>query len=275
MTLHLSRYRIILPAEHGSWSLLLTPFLIGTGVAWAVHGPASMAGLALILTMLTALSAFLLRQPLTLWARISRGKGRKSDLPAARFWSILLAALLALTGIGLLALGRWALLWMLIPVGAVLGLTLALTLARGTRQLLTEIIGVAGLALTAPTAVIAVTGQVKTLALTAWAIAASHSILSILYVRLRINRHHNRTTASERRVVLILHGLGLIAALAFGWLGGLPWLLTLAAALMLVRALALAHRPSIPNVKRFGFAEMGFALLIVAVIVVGFVMVCP
>ncbi|MGB4677196.1 MAG: YwiC-like family protein, partial [Aggregatilineales bacterium] len=82
----LSKYKLIIPSEHGSWSLTLVPFIIGAGVAAATSATPG-AALGGLLCLLAVMGVFLSRQPVTLWLRITRGRGRRSQLPAARFWS--------------------------------------------------------------------------------------------------------------------------------------------------------------------------------------------
>ena len=68
------RKQLILPAEHGSWSWLLVPFLIGTAVAETLNFP-------VLLVLIGGLAFFLLRQPATVWLRARQGRGRRSDEP--------------------------------------------------------------------------------------------------------------------------------------------------------------------------------------------------
>src|SRR5690606_27731712 len=118
----LSKYKLVIPSEHGSWSLTLVPFIIGAGVA-AATSAAPGAALGGLLCLLAVMGVFLSRQPVTLWLRIARGRGRRSHLPAARFWSLALLAAAGLAGLGLLSLGRWPVMWLALPAVAVLLLT--------------------------------------------------------------------------------------------------------------------------------------------------------
>lgn len=273
MTTVLNRYKIIIPSEHGSWSLTLVPFIIGAGVAFAAASPAGYAGLAALLCLLAVMGVFLARQPLTLWFRIERGRGPRSQRAAARFWSLALLATAGLAGAGLLALGRWPVLWLALPALGILLLTIVLTLLRGPRQLLTELIGVAGLALAAPAAAVAVTGTLGALAWLLWGITALHNVISVLYVRLRIDHKHGRATRAEAAWVIVAHALSLAAIVALAWLGWLPLLVALPVAGLLVRALIVVRRrPLVEDMKRFGFVEMGAALTFAALVIVAFML---
>lgn len=268
----LQRYRIIFPSEHGSWSLTLTPFLIGAGVGAAAGAGAYAVGAA-ALAFVAVMALFLARQPIGLWVRIARGRGRRTDLPAARFWSLLLGSLAALAGGGLLMLGRWPALWLALPAVGVLVLTLALTAALGPRTLIVELIGVIGLALAAPTAYVGVTGYLDTTAWLAWGLSALHSVISVLYVRLRIDERHGRASAGETWAVIAAHALSLLAVIAAVWMRWLPPLVALPVGLLLVRALYVARRrPQLGDVRRFGFTEMGVALAFALLVVLAFLL---
>lgn len=269
----LKRYRIIFPSEHGSWSLTLTPFLIGAGVG-AVAGAVASAVWATVLALMAVMALFLARQPISLWVRIMRGRGRRADLGAAQFWGLLLGGLAALAGGGLLTLGRWPVLWLALPAVAVLALTLALGAALGPRRLVVELIGVIGLALAAPAAYVSVAGHLDATAWLAWGVSALHGTISVLYVRLRIDERHGRASRGETWAVVAVHALSLLIVIAAVWMRWLPPLVAFPVGLLLVRALYVARRrPQIESVKRFGFIEMGvafsFALLVVLAFLLG------
>ena len=132
--------------------MMLTPFVIGAGVA--ARWP-----LPLWLCLVAALALFLLRQPLSLGLRVARGRARASDGPAAWFWSGLLMAVAVGAGIALLLTNRGMILWVAVPATVVLTITLALSTWRGPRQLGVEMLGVVGLALSAPAAALGQMGD--------------------------------------------------------------------------------------------------------------------
>jgi hypothetical protein len=268
---HLKRYRVIFPAEHGSWSLMIVPFLTGAGVAAAVGAADGYAVGGVVLCLLAVLALFLARQPLTLWMRIARGKGPASRLQEARFWTLLLALVGAGAGTGLLVLGRWPLLWLAIPAAAVLTVTLAIQTIKGPRLLVTELVGVVGLALGAPAAYVSAAGRLDDTAWLVWGLAALHNVISVLYVRLRIDHQHGRATERQSAWVIAAHILSLLAVVALAAIGWLPWPVGLAMALLLVRALIVARQhPPIENVQRFGLTEMGLALAFAALVIAAF-----
>jgi hypothetical protein len=260
----LNRYRVIFPSEHGSWSMLITPFIIGAGVAGSL--PAT-----LWLCLAAAMALFLARQPIALLIRSLRGRARIDDRAVAIGWSAILLGIMALAGMGLILMGRSSILWLALPATTVLGLTLAIGAASGPRQLLAEIVGVIGLALAAPAAYISVTGLVDSTAWLVWAISALHSVISILYVRYLIDLKHARATSLQAWLVLAAHCISLAAVLSGAVIGWLPWLIGLPVSLLLLRAVYVAwRRPTIGNVKRFGFLETGFAIAFALIVIVAF-----
>lgn len=253
--------RVLLPAEHGSWSLMLTPFLIGAGVAWVAGHETS--GLALTLALVAVLALFLARQPLATWL-CARTRAPDKAAEALR-WGVATSGIAALAGLGLLALGRGAILWLAVPAAAVLAVTLAMSSWLGPRRLATELAGVAGLALAAPAAYVAGTGGIGLTAAGVWAVSALHGALSVLYVRLRIHQRHERVSRAEGAWVVAAHLLGAAAVLAGIQTGWLPALLALPFGLLLPRAAVAAWRnPPLESVRRFGFTEMALALCFAA-----------
>jgi hypothetical protein len=267
----LTRARLILPSEHGSWSLALVPFVIGAGVGALAPAPNALP--AALLCLVAVMALFLARQPLNLWLRIARGRARRSDRPAALFWSAALLIVTALSTAGMLALGRWAALWLAVPALTILITTLALTAALGPRRLATELIGVAGLALSAPAGAIAVTGHLDALTAIIWALSAMHSVVGVLYVRLRIDERHGRASRGQAAWVIAAHGLSLLAVVAAALIGWLPWPVTIPVGLLLIRALIVARRrPPITSVKRFGFTEIGLSLAFALIVIAAFLL---
>ncbi len=260
----LKRFKIILPTEHGSWSLMITPFIIGAGVA-------AQLPVSLWICAIAALTLFLARQPLALWVRVRRGRARSSDESAALGWSILLLLVAGAAGGALLALGRWPILWVAGGAAAVLALTLALGALLGPRQLVTELLGVIGLALSAPAAYIAATGQMDVKALLVWGIGALHSVISVLFVRLRINQKHDRASHAQALAVILAHAAALAVVVVMAVSGWLPWLVGLPVGLLLLRAVYVGVRnPPLTDIRRFGLTEMAFALGFAALVILAF-----
>lgn len=234
----MAKRSLILPAEHGTWSWLLVPYGVGVGVAGRFD-------LAALLVLVGGLSAFFARQP-------------AADGPAALRWLVGLTTLALLSLMGLLALGRTAVLWLAAPLVVVMVFYLAVArLGRAhTRTLWMEMTGAAGLAGMAPAAYVAATGRLDHTAWDLWAIMAVQNVLGVLYVRLRIADTHQRSL--DRATVLAGHAIGLAAVALVGLVSQWPWLFSLPFVGFLIRAIWAAARPRpIAVIKRFGFTEVG------------------
>lgn len=257
------RKSLVIPTEHGSWSWLLVPFFVGAAVAGPIAGSGDRLGwLPLALTLIGGLCAFLMRQPATAWLRIRQGRARRADKPLAAGWTLGLAAAAGLCLAGSLAIGRTALLWLVIPFAVVL--LLYLVAARsgraGMRALWMELIGAVGLALMAPAAVIAATGRLNGLVWALWGLMGIQNALGVLYVRLRLADTHQRP--SSRSSVFWSHASGLAAVVIAGLLGWTPLLAAFPFAGVLLRAMwAVRQTRPVPDVRRFGFTEVGVEVL--------------
>ncbi len=157
----------------------------------------------------------------------------------------------------MLLLGRTALLGLAIPFLAILlAYLLAARSGRAAmRSLWMELAGAAGLALTAPAAYIAASGQLTSVALALWALLALQNAMGVLYVRLRLADSKQR--AANRSLTLWGHVAAFAVVLASGVLGWTPLLAAVPFAGFLVRALWAVRQPRpVPNIKRFGFTEV-------------------
>lgn len=267
----LFRKQLIIPTEHGSWSWLLVPFFAGAAAAHRFGAGGRPFLLPLSLALIGGLSAFLMRQPATVWLRIRRGRANRADAPLAAGWTLGLASVAGLCLLSLLALGRVDLLWLVIPFAIVLLLYLAASLSgrAGIRSLWMELAGAIGLALMAPAAVIAINGDLSEQGWALWGLMAIQNALGVLYVRLRLADTHGRP--ANRPMVIWGHLAGLIATVIAGLLNWIPLLAVVPFAAVLLRAVWAVQRPRpIMDVRRFGFTEVAVEILSGAWIVAGY-----
>ncbi|MCA9918332.1 MAG: YwiC-like family protein [Anaerolineales bacterium] len=259
------RKQLILPAEHGSWSWLLVPFLVGTAVAETLNLP-------VILVLVGGLAFFLLRQPATVWLRARQGKGRRSDAPLALRLVLLLGGIGLVCGVGLLWYGRFIMVYLLLPFLALM--LVYVQTAQGqqsTRTLRMELIGAAALALMAPAAMLAALGQSYPTVWLVWGLMAAQNVLGVFYVRQRIADTHERPF--NRQPLLWSHIIGLILVGGTAVAGLIPWLAVLPFVGFLLRAIWTFQQPRpIDNVKKFGFQEVGVELLSGALIAIGYLL---
>jgi len=245
------RKQLVLPTEHGSWSWLLVPYLVGVLVAGELDSGA-------LLVLSGGLAGFLVRQPASVYMRAQSGRGRRSDGPAALMWLILFASVALASFTGLLILGLFELLWMLVPMAALFFFYVFASRQRraSIRTLWMEVAGAIGLAAMAPAAYIAASGGLDQTAWILWVLMAGQNVLGVLYVRVRIGDTHERPRDS--RPVLWSHSLVLFLVVVAVFFRLVAWLAILPFAGLMLRAVwvGLAARP-VPNIKRFGFIEIG------------------
>ena len=123
----LFRRHVALPAEHGSWILLLGPLAIGLAAAPGVSTPS-------LYVAIGALAGFLARQPVTLVVKAVTGRRSRGDLPAAWFWIIVYGAVAALMVAGLVMRGHAYVLLLALPGIPVLVWQLSLVARRAERR---------------------------------------------------------------------------------------------------------------------------------------------
>lgn len=249
---------IALPVEHGGWSFLGAPILLGMWVAPSVAG---------IWLSLAALGAFLMRQPLKL-ALADRQRGRRylRTVWAERF--------VALYGGGtLLAFGGawwtadhpfWLPLILATPLAV---LQLRYDVLKQSRAPIAEYSGAA-----APGAVAAALalagGWSPGPALLLWLLLVLQAIPAILYVTTRLRLA--RGMAAWRAPARIAHISALMVVGSLAWSGLAPWLTVVAFALLTIRAfVGLMPRRLATPTPLVGAQEVGFSLLTVASIALG------
>ena len=138
--------QIAIPQDHGSWVFILSPLLVGLFAG----GKFSYSTLSLIIA---AMSAFMIRQPLTVFVKAISGRRPKTDLGPARFWLLIYGIIAALALTVLIAQGFGYVLYLAIPAVPVFTWHLWLVSQRAERkQAGIEIIATGALALAAPAA---------------------------------------------------------------------------------------------------------------------------
>lgn len=267
------RKALVVPTEHGAWSWLLVPFLVGALVASLVGQPAPYSGLALVFTLIGGLSAYMSRQPATALARIRRGRGRKADESLALAWTLGFGLVAVFCLLGLLALGRAALAALVAPFALVLVMYLLASRSgrAGIRALSMELTGAVGLAMMAPAAYIAATDAIDPTVWKLWILLLLQNVLGVLYVRARIADTHGRP--AERRLMLGGHGAALLIVAAGAALAWWSWLMVVPFVGFLLRAgwTYSAPRP-VADMKRFGFTEVGVEIAGGLLMVAGFLL---
>ena len=250
---------VALPVEHGGWGFLVEPVVLGLVLAPSAAG-FCLAG--------AAVAAFLVRHPLRL-VLLDRRKRARYPRTALAERFVLLYGALALALVALAAVLARSPFWLAIVLGAPLAMVALLYDLRGrSREALPETAG--GVALGASAAAIALAGGVPAgPAFGAWALLALRGVTAILYVRARLRL--DRGLPAGIPLALTTHAAGIAGAVGLAAVGWGPWLGVLALFLMLVRAAhGLSSRRPPLRPKALGFRELGWALVTLVLLAVGY-----
>jgi hypothetical protein len=174
--------QIALPQDHGSWVFILSPLLIGI-FAGGNFNPATLS------LIIAAMSAFLIRQPMTVAVKAYSGRRPKTDLPAARFWALVYGGVAALALLGLILEGFGYILYLAVPGAPVFAWHLWLVSQRAERrQAGVEVIATGVLSLTAPAAYWVGIREYDPIGWWLWALTWLQSAASIVYAYLRLGQ---------------------------------------------------------------------------------------
>lgn len=240
---------LVLPKEHGSWSLAFEP--IALGLLCAPSGAGACLGVAIA-------AAFFCRRPLRIGFRDPRAERRDAA------WRSLLAcallALLAITAAVLIAGAQW-LVW-LAPAAVCGGLFLVYDLKNGGREEVAEIAGSAAFAwLPSAFAVLALTSPGRAFAL--GILMLGRAVPTVIFVRATVRGRKSGTT--HYGFAYLTAGMALAAAAALTLLGLAPLASIGCAAFLLARIALIARRPEL-RAKQIGIFEATVGAAFVAVL---------
>ena len=216
------RKQIFLPQDHGSWVFIFSPLLVGL-FAGGQFNPQS-----LYLTI-AALSAFLVRQPVTIAVKAYAGRRAKNDLPAARFWILVYGLLILLSLVGLILAGFTYVLYLAIPGAPVFAWHLWLVSKREERrQVNVEIIATGVLSLAAPAAFWVGVGHYDPTGWWLWILTWLQSAASIVYAYLRLEQRDLAGVPERGEMwrmglrAFAYTSFNLVSSLSLGLVGVLP-----------------------------------------------------
>ena len=253
---------VALPAEHGSWSLVTEPILLGLLVA------PSWAGAALAVT---AFALFLFNRPFKVyWADRRRGRMFTRTRLARRFALIYggVALLLAAVAFGLAGPRPFA---PFLPAAPLLVIFVIYDQRPG-RFWQAE--------LTAPVAFAAIVAAVALAdgwgwpaALGLWGFMVARAVPAVLFIRARLRLDKGRPAGPGESLAAVVgaHALAVSGVVALVWAGWLPWAGIVATAVLLARAVwGLSPWRWRSSVIALGFLETGFGLLAVLIVALGY-----
>ncbi|HNE03713.1 MAG TPA: YwiC-like family protein, partial [Anaerolineales bacterium] len=174
--------QIAFPQDHGSWVFIFSPLMVGLFAGKTFQH-------ATIYLITAALSAFLIRQPITILVKAISGRRSAADLPAARFWLLVYGIIAAAALLGLIFSGYSYLIYLAIPGAPVFAWHLWLVSKRAERkQLGVEVIATGVLALVAPAAFWVGIGRYDPNGWWFWLFTWLQSAASIVYAYLRLSQ---------------------------------------------------------------------------------------
>jgi hypothetical protein len=243
---------IVLPNEHGGWSFLFEPILLGLLVAHTWAGA---------LIALAAVAAFLARQPLKLFVS-DRQRGK--IYPRTHVAEVAFAVLALLAAGALYAAWRlsahsfWTALAAAAPLAAI---GLAFDLGKKSREVGAELAAATSLGAIA-TAIGLAGGMHREFAFGLWGVLAARTIPTIVFVRARLRLEKRQPAGVQLALLLHLVAIAGVMVLVYG--GFAPRYATWAMFLLAARA-ALGLSEWRPRLKtwQLGVTEIGFGLIVV------------
>jgi len=251
---------VALPAEHGSWALVLEPIVLGLLLA------PSRLGLCIALG---SFACFLTRHPLKVvfGDRRRPHKLRRTALAGrlAIFYALVAASFFAVSM--LFAQKRF-----LIPLLFALPFMLVQLAydARGYgRKLLPELAGAIGVgAIT--TAIMIAARWPNSTAYALWFVVACRNAPTILYLRTRLSGRREEHTRAVNLVVLLVQLTALASVGVLAWWRLVPALAVVAFSVLALRAVVGLSSTDAPTPKKLGIAEFAFGALTIFAIAGGY-----
>ena len=250
---------VALPVEHGGWSFLAEPVVLGLLVA------PSAAGFAIAVA---TSAGFLIRHPGRMfWKNRQRLDVSPRFRLAGRF----------AVGYGLVAAAGLATAWALAGIRPLIPFIIAgpffllfavYDVRHEARLLLPELLAPAAIAVSAPAIALA-GGWTAQAALVLWVLLVLRFIPTVLYIRarLRLERDKPYDAAASNTA----HGAAVLAGGGLAGAGLAPWLSVVGLGVLLVRAvvgLSRYHGPA--TAKVIGFSEVAYGTLFVLLTAVGY-----
>jgi hypothetical protein len=244
------RPSVALPSDHGAWAFFLSPLLIGlfAGGSWTIPS---------LYLVVAAVTAFLLRQPMTILVKVVSRRRPRRDLPAAILWTSVYGGVALVNLLGLLLRGYEYVAALAIPGIAVFAWYLTLVGRRGEReQIGVEILGAGVLALLAPAGLWIGLERFDPVGWWLWGLTWAQAAMSIVHVYARLGHRKRGEDISRQVRRLAFRSLGLsssvvLAVLVLSGAGRLPPFLFVPFVLQWGEAAWALARPSVgskPNV---------------------------
>jgi len=249
---------IALPVEHGGWSLLFEPIVLGMLLA------PSWAGLFI---SVTAMGLFLARHPFKLAVGDWRRNRRSPRTAFAVRFAVVYFMIATLAFAFAIKTGRSSFLLPLIFAAPVVLLQLFHDSFGRSRTLIAELAG--AFATGAIATAIALAGDwPRPAAFGLWIVLAARTVPTILYLRARLRLLHRKPASPL--LVIIAHALVICIVIAFARAGLVPFLGVAALVILLLRAIiGFSKVDKRITAKKLGVRELLFGVMTVFAVFMG------
>ncbi len=254
--------QIALPQDHGSWVFILAPLLVGIFAGGIFN-------YAIFNLVIATMSAFMIRQPMTVIVKAISGRRSKSDLAPARFWVLIYGSIAALTLTALVLEGFGFVLYLAIPGAPVFAWHLWLVSRRAERkQAGIEVIATGVLSLAAPAAYWVGLGRYDPLGWWLMLWVWLQSAASIVYAYLRLEQRELKQEQSNGQLwkmgnrALLYTSFNLGLSLILGWANFIPQLIFIPFLLQWLETIWGITHPSIGwKPIRIGIRQLTISIL--------------
>lgn len=249
---------VALPAEHGSWSLVSEPILLGMLVA------PSWGGLALAAA---AFAMFLFNRPFKVyWSDTRRGR-RFERTVLARRYALIYGSIALASFLIALVLSGWRPFLPFLLAAPLLVIFMVYDQRPGRHWQAELSAPVAFAAVVASIALAAGSTWIVPLAL--WGFMIARAIPAILFIRARIRLDKGKPASPWGTI--LAHMVAVVAVVVLVMPGWLPTTAAIAVVILLARAIwGLSTYRWRSSVKALGFLETGFGIFAVLLVAIGF-----
>jgi hypothetical protein len=250
---------VALPTEHGGWSFLAEPIVLGLLVAPTWKG--FVLGLAVV-------SLFLLHQPL----KIAMKDNLKQRRVARTQWAerfVMLYGGLGISFVLILIAMNGANFLLPMIIGSIFALVQVAYDARNqSRELVPELTGSIALAATA-SSIALLAGWSMTSAMMLWLILAARAVTAIIYVRVRLRMVHDKP--HNKSFALALHIFALCLFVLLVVVKVIPFTVIIAMSILVVRAFkGMLHPAPHVTAKVIGLTELAIGIVYILTVSVGY-----
>jgi hypothetical protein len=259
---------IAIPSEHGAWIFLFSPLLIGLAIGGLSKGSFPL--------MLAMLSAFLIRQPVTMFVKIISGRRPKNDLYASLIWFLIYGVVLLISLVILILQKSIFILFLAVPAIPVFIWHLWLVSKRAERrQIWIEIAASGVLALAAPAAYWVGLQRYDSIGWLLWGLSWLQVAGTILYAYLRLNQRQLKEKPTLRELIKMsrdsfLFNTALFAGvLILAFAGWVPTFLPLAFLIQPLEVIWGTYHPAISVApKKIGIRQLIISSLFTIVFII-------